>query len=283
MEGNENFITRMTDEINQKGILVIDNVRRMPIYGEPYVSPHYTIGINHRGSVCCEYDGEIENFEQYDIAIVYPNHSLLTHSSSDDYLATLIIVSEKLYERLAILNAHSSRFRYEQHPHFILTHEQYNDVMTLVDSLRVVSRIDHMTNNGDMLLAQLHIFLQVINAFRAENDGESPSANTHISSHLYDAIAKHYMEHRSVDFYASLFCLSTKYFSTAIKHETGHSVNYWIQQHVILMTKKLIHAEPQLSLQEISERMGFPDLATFSRYFKRVTGITPSKYKQGKE
>ena len=282
MEDRDNFITNMTEEINQKGVIVIDNIRRMPVYGKPYASPHYSIGINHQGSVKTEYDGKMVTFAPHDIAIVYPNHQLLTHSSSDDYLATLIVVSEKLYERLAILNAHSSRFRHEQQPHFTLSDSQYADILTLVDALRIVSRID-TTKHYELILPQLDILILVINAFRAENEGNAPSTGTHISSHLYEAIAEHYKEHRSVEFYASLFCLSTKYFSTAIKHETGHSVNYWIQQQVVMIAKKILHTEPQLSLQEVSERMGFPDLATFSRYFKRVTGITPSKYRQGKE
>ena len=281
MKGNDNFITKMTDEINRKGVIVIDNVRRMPVYGEPYVSPHYTIGINHQGSVSTEYEGQIENFGEHNLAIVYPHHALLTHSSSDDYLATLVVVSERLYERLAILNINNSRFHYEQHPHFTLTPSQYTDVMTLVGALRIVSRLSSSLPE-DFILPQLHILLQVIDTFRIENDGINASAKGHISSRLYDAIIKHYKEHRDVEFYANLFCLSTKYFSTAVKRETGHSVNYWIQQQVIIISKTLLRTEHKMSLQEISERLGFPDLATFSRYFKRVTGITPSQYKQGK-
>ena len=280
MEGNDNFITRMTEEINRKGVVVIDNVRRMPEYGKPYASPHYTIGINHQGSLKVEYEGQMENFGVRNLAIVYPNHSLLTISSSDDYLATLVIVSEQLFEKLAILSTHSSRFHYEQQPHFTLTPSQYTDVMTLVGALRIVSRLSSSLPE-DFILPQLHILLQVIDTFRIENDGINASAKGHISSRLYDAIIKHYKEHRDVEFYANLFCLSTKYFSTAVKRETGHSVNYWIQQQVIIISKTLLRTEHKMSLQEISERLGFPDLATFSRYFKRATGITPSQYRHG--
>ena len=280
MNGNDNFITKMTDEINRKGVVVIDNVRRMPVYGEPYVSPHYTIGINHQGSVSTEYEGQIENFGAHNLAIVYPHHALLTHSSSDDYLATLVVVSERLYERLAILNINSSRFHYEQHPHFTLTPSQYADVMTLVDSLRIISRLSSSLPN-DFIFPQLHILLQVIDTFRIENDGINASTKGHISSRLYEAIIKHYKEHRDVEFYANLFCLSPKYFSTSIKRETGHSANYWIQQHVIHISKTMLRTEHKMSLQEISEQLGFPDLATFSRYFKRATGITPSQYRHG--
>ena len=279
MESNENFIARMTDEINRKGVVVIDNVRRMPVYGKPYASPHYTIGINHQGSLNVEYEGQSENFGPHNLAIVYPNHALLTKSSSDDYLATLIVVSEQLYEQLAILNTHSGRFHYEQHPHFTLTPRQYTDIMTLVEALRIVSRLSSSLPE-DFILPQLHILLQVIDTFRLENEGTNESANGHISSRLYEAIIKHYKEHRDVEFYANLFCLSPKYFSTSIKNETGHSANYWIQQHVIQMSKTMLRTEHKMSLQEISEQLGFPDHATFSRYFKRVTGISPSEYRK---
>ena len=279
MNGNDNFITKMTDEINRKGVVVIDNVRRMPVYGVPYASPHYTISINHRGSVCTEYEGKLVTFEQHNIAIVYPNRTLNVRSSSDDYQATLVVVSERLYERLAILNINNSRFHYEQHPHFTLTPSQYADVMSLVEALRIVSRLSSSLPD-DFIFPQLHILLQVIDTFRIENDGINASAKGHISSRLYEAIIKHYKEHRDVEFYANLFCLSPKYFSTSVKRETGHSANYWIQQHVIHISKTLLRTEHKMTLQEISENIGFPDLATFSRYFKRATGISPSEYRK---
>ena len=188
MNGNDNFIVRMNDEINEKGIVILDNVRQMPAYGEPFASPHYTIGINHRGSVCTEYEGKLVTFEQHNIAIVYPNRTLNVRSSSDDYQATLIIISEKLFNKLSILNANSSRFWHEQEPHFTLTPSQYADVLTLVEALRIVTNLSSLSQ-GDMVLPQLHVLLQAINIYRIQNEGRSDSAQGHISSRFYDAIS----------------------------------------------------------------------------------------------
>ena len=281
MASNDNFMVRMNDEINEKGIVILDNVRKMPAYGEPFASPHYTIGINHRGNVCTEYEGKLMTFEQHNIAIVYPNRTLNVHSSSDDYQATLIIVSEKLYNKLSILNASSGRFWHEKEPHFSLTPSQYADVLNLVEALRIVTNLSPLSQ-GDMVLPQLHVLLQAISIFRIKNEGYNGPTDGHISSRFYDAIVKYYQQHHDVEFYASLFCLSTKYFSAAIKRETGHSANYWIQQHVTITAKTLLRTEEQYSLLQISERLGFPDLASFSRYFKRETGVSPSEYRKGK-
>jgi len=279
MAESGDFLSQMKEEIMQKGIVVVDDVKRLPLYGKPYVSPLYVISLNHIGKVNVEYEDQKVSFKPRDIAVVYPKHKLLVHNSTNNYNSTLIIVSEELYSRIAMISSHSCRFYFEQKPHFELTPSQYANLSTLIDALRLVTRIEPPLHK-DLILAQLHVLIQFIDRYRMENEGETFSKTGRLSSQLYNAIVKHYLQHRSVEFYASLFCLSPKYFSSAIKEETGHSASYWIEQHVILMAKALLRTETQLSLQEISERMGFSDIATFSRYFKRGTGITPSKYRQ---
>lgn len=276
--GNDDFIGRMSDELNAKGVLVFKDVYQMPQYGTPYISPHYTISINHRGSVHAEYDGVDVVFSPLDIAVVYPGHTLRAHESSPDYHASLVVVSESLYEKLAKLNIHSSRFRHEQQPHYRLTQQQYADLLTLIEALHTVINIGQ-DSQSDIILSQLFILVDTINAFRIKNEGTLVRDDARISPRLYEAIAQHCARHRSVKFYADLFCLSEKRFSSVVKRETGHTPGHWIQRQVTIQAKAMLRSEPQASLLNIADRMGFPDLATFSRYFKRATGLSPSDYR----
>lgn len=257
----------------------MNDIRKIPIKETPYVSKHYFISINHSGTLTAEYEGKLENFNTHCLAIIYPQHSFYVRYASEDYHTTRVIVSKQVFERLAILSTHGSRFRHEQQPHFTLTPSRYTEMLTLIDALGIVTRHGYSPND-DIICVQLQILVEIINKFRCENEGKETLTNGHISSQLYDAIVKHYKQHHSVEFYASLFCLSPKYFSTTIKQETGHNASFWIQQHIILMAKTMLHTNMQTPLQEISESLGFPDIATFSRYFKRATGISPSKYRQ---
>ena len=58
----------------------------------------------------------------------------------------------------------------------------------------------------------------------------------------------------------------------------GGPINYFIELK-IEKAKQLID-EGNLNLTEIAESLGFNSLHYFSRLFKKMTGISPSKYSQ---
>lgn len=110
MEKRFDFLSLMSSEINEKGIVVLDAIDRMPVYNVPYVSPCFVIAINHAGKVNVEYDGLAMTFTPHDIAVVYPNHELFCRNTSPHYNATLIVVSEGLFTQRTSINASRGLF-----------------------------------------------------------------------------------------------------------------------------------------------------------------------------
>ena len=47
----------------------------------------------------------------------------------------------------------------------------------------------------------------------------------------------------------------------------------------IAISKRLIVANPELSLKEIAYELGFSEPTSFYRYFKRVTGLTANEFR----
>ena len=272
-------MTLMSGEIAEKGIVVLEKIDRMPVYGEPYVSPFYVIAINHRGRVEVEYDGLAMTFNPHDISVVYPHHELFCKKASLLYKATLVVVSEKLFGQLVGINAAKGRFWHESYPHFHLSQNQYNDVMTIVKSLRTVLHIGSPAI-GDSAAGLLQILTNIIDIFRSENENKSVEQNSNLSPRYYEAIKAHCRQHHDVGFYADLFCLSPKYFSTLIRKETGHTAGHWIRQHLATQAKIMLRTDTNVRLNEVAETLGFPDLATFSRFFRHEIGMTPSEYRQ---
>lgn len=91
-------------------------------------------------------------------------------------------------------------------------------------------------------------------------------------------LGEHYRAERSVGFYAQQLCITPKYLTTLIRQVSGRSVSEWIDSYVILEAKTLLKYS-NLSVQEISYYLNFPNQSFFGSYFKRNTGMSPSQYK----
>jgi AraC-like DNA-binding protein len=84
---------------------------------------------------------------------------------------------------------------------------------------------------------------------------------------------------RSVNFYADQLHISPKYLSTLVLEASGKKATYWINSFVVLEAKSLLKFS-LMNIQEIAYALNFPNQSFFGKYFKRVTGITPSEYRK---
>lgn len=77
---------------------------------------------------------------------------------------------------------------------------------------------------------------------------------------------------------ADVVHLSTNYFSDLIRKETGKSALDFIHSMIMSVAKEMIHDE-RMTLSEIAYRLGFKYPQHFTRFFKRMTGVTPNQYR----
>ena len=82
---------------------------------------------------------------------------------------------------------------------------------------------------------------------------------------------------RSVSFYAERCCLSPKYFAKLITDAMGKKPGDIIKENVILEAKVLLIAK-SYSIQQVSDKLNFPNPSFFCKYFKAATGTSPRKY-----
>lgn len=86
-------------------------------------------------------------------------------------------------------------------------------------------------------------------------------------------------EELSLQSIAGLLNVSSSYFSTLFKKETGITLTEYINNRRIKHAKYLLEST-KLQIQTIAQHCGIVDVHYFSKVFKKLTGMTPKEYRQ---
>ena len=82
----------------------------------------------------------------------------------------------------------------------------------------------------------------------------------------------------TVAYFAGECCLSTGYFGTLVKTETGRTAKDLISDRILAKAKVLLQTE-SLTVAQVSWSLGFEYPQHFVRFFKSLTGQTPSQWR----
>ena len=271
---------RAAETIAKQEVMVIDNVTGTPVYGDSYIAPDMLIIICHQGTLWNK-DMPDPLFGVHDIGVLLPDQIIAAKEASADYQATMIAISRRFYNRLQ----HSYPYtryapRYRRNPATHLTDKQYDSLLNAIGLLRTLTQLDS-PHRPEMLTNLLSIILNVIGEYYVSNhpDNYTLSPNELLFNRFYDALIRHHSESHEMAFYAHLCCLSPKHFSEVIKRETGTSAAEWISTYITTRAKTLLDSRKDYTIQQISLKLGFTEQASFARFFKNQTGMTPSEFR----
>lgn len=125
---------------------------------------------------------------------------------------------------------------------------------------------------------------RVLSAIVAESgESESVTKEEPISDRLIDnviaEIRTHYTEDISLTSLAAKYSVSMGHLSKIIKEHLQVNFSDYIASLRIQRAKELL-SDDSLSIQEIAEIVGYDDYFYFTKVFKKVEGISPSKYRK---
>ena len=128
-----------------------------------------------------------------------------------------------------------------------------------------------------------HILLNMIHGISDLYQGKSwPNKITTRSDEIHkkfiQLVMKNYTSKRQTAFYASQLSISPQHLCMIIKQKTGRSVSDIIADMIIMDAKSQLMAT-DLTIQEISYSLNFPNVSFFGKYFKRYVGVSPQKFR----
>lgn len=119
-------------------------------------------------------------------------------------------------------------------------------------------------------------------AGRLENElkanGRKRSGSTEHVTEAQEYIEKHYKEKFSLNRIAGSLYVNGSYLLRLFKANTGHTL-LWYHHHVRCEKAGEFLADGRLSISEAGEAVGFASSSHFTHIFKKMTGKTPSEYR----
>ena len=90
-------------------------------------------------------------------------------------------------------------------------------------------------------------------------------------------VRANYRSQRAIAFYADKMFISPKYLSLIIKEATGRSAAEWIDSYVLQEAKNLLRYSGK-NVQQIAYELNFTNQSSFGKYFKHLTGMSPTRF-----
>ncbi|MBO7568829.1 MAG: AraC family transcriptional regulator [Bacteroidaceae bacterium] len=237
------------------------------------------------GECSIEINGKEETVKKNTLVTVMPENTLKIRFSSPDVQYFMVLsypkLSNQIFQEIGLTY---SNVRLSLH-HFIssLSAKQKQEVF---DIYKEIKR-DILGPDYKFKEAYIHSLLNVLEVRNigihkynpVPLEGDSNSRQYDVYCRFLSLLNKHAIEHRTVQFYAQALNISSKYLSFVCTSYSKKNASSWIDEAVIQKAKAMILVH-HYSLSETCEILHFPTVSSFSRFFKRVTGITPKEFAQ---
>ncbi|HEV3325008.1 MAG TPA: helix-turn-helix domain-containing protein [Puia sp.] len=161
----------------------------------------------------------------------------------------------------------------------VLTNDQAEDLSLIFE--RILREYNAQLHNKDEMIAikVLELLMQCDRYFTKAEPQLYRDGYSEVIESFNELIQANFSKERSVQFYANALHIHPNYLNSLMKKHTGMTAKQIIVDHIFLEAKYLL-SSPSLTIKEISYELGFTTPGTFSSFFKKMSTIPPSKYRQ---
>ena len=203
-------------------------------------------------------------------------------SNSDDFKISYITFKHEVYDEATAQLEPSFTFFLKEYPCVQLGEKRINKMNYLVEAMEDFYneknncfRVKIFKNNIQSFL--LDVYDKTRTLFKIEKS-EEVGRREELFIKFIHLIHKYCPQQREVGFYAEKLCITSRYLSSITQNVADKSAKYIIDKHAIQRIKIMLKYS-NMSIQDISYELNFPNQSFFSRYFKKHTGMSPLEYR----
>ena len=256
------------------------NLIKDQIVGQPTLMPEMRILMIKNGWAEPVINMMERRFETGDLVFLGTNGILQYKDASSDVQGIGLSISDELFS-LAIGNripqAFDGHLRHFQ-LHLQPAEQEYLDQLHLM----LYRHLRQQDGSSQVTLHLLSAFLWYVDHLWSQHEQthrQSQSREQRLFTDFIQLVSEFAPEHHTIDFYASHLCLTPRYMSTIVRQVSGKSAKQWIDAALVTRIKiELKHTDK--SVATICDDFNFPNPSFLTKFFKRMTGMTPKEFRQ---
>ena len=213
--------------------------------------------------------------------VLLPGTIICINGCSSDFTASFFEFPKEMFME-ACMRFEPIFFRFiKEQPCYVLPQENTGAINGLIRATTAIyndreNRFRNQIAKNHLQSFMLDIYDKCYRYF-GKHKIEGGTRQDEIFKSFVSLVHEHCASQREVSFYADKLCISTKYLTGICKAVTGDSAKKIIDDFAILEIKVLLQST-ELTVQEIADRLHFPDQSYLGRYFKRHEGMSPKEY-----
>ena len=222
-----------------------------------------------------------------DLVTILPCQLASIHKVSDDFSMTFFKVDKVMFmDIMSSLGRITPDFFFHMRKDFQVP-ISVNEAKRFLGFCRA---IDFRTNNDDpafrreTILPLLRIYYW---DFYVHFQKKTRKRNTLLLNSNKESIAMKFAmlvfenreTHREVAYYADQLCISPLYLTKVIQEVNGQSARDMIADYTIIGIKTLLR-NADITIKDVVRHSGFSSQSSFSRFFRKHTGMSPSEYRR---
>ena len=243
----------------------------------------YSYTLVHEGWLKLIYNDRMLTLQKGDLMIYSPGMQIRIVSGSVNYQSVCLIIDEQVvleipavrnvvrtvYQPIAEIGRPIIHLDEQQAAHF------RQHMLEIISYLYSSHRYRHealRTLFTQFVLDLMDVMEQNIGR------GQVSERSTELFIAFMRLLTTHFIEHHDIGFYADRLHVTTIHLSRIIRQMTGRTVIDYINQ-MLLMEAAWLLRSTDLPLADIAERLHFSDQSSFSRFFTRMKGVTPKRFR----
>ena len=262
---------------------IADVIHFIPMEGQPYRLTEGRVGFFRAGTLRLRINLREVEFKEGDLLAVSPGTVFEFLYVSPDLDLSMLAFSNSLMENWQKEDLLQTYLQGRLFLHLSLTEKEVQRMEQLFALLwEVVHDRPFPRASVQSLISLCFHQLDFVRKRSQSTERQQHTRQEDIFNRFLELVNKYAVRERSIAFYADRLFLTPRYLSTLVRQASGRTVMDWVNEAVMQEAKLMLRHTDKLVYQ-IADELNFPNASFFSKYFRRMAGMTPNDYRRKDE